>query len=106
MRRTEPALRRGDRNGFEVAVSGQSGLILLRRDEADGLFLILVQLKGSGICDIAGVSSPSVRGRRWQQVLTTEDASFCQDSRPLCITLTSDGPRVEFERAGAVIFRG
>jgi maltooligosyltrehalose trehalohydrolase len=91
LRREEPALRSGCREGFEVAAA--SGALVLRRATAAGpALLVVVRLQGAGAVELRGA---------WEVVLTTEDAAFTPDPRPV----RTEGPVLHFARPGAAILR-
>lgn len=103
LRAHDPLFRVADRGCFAVRPAGDSTL-LLRRGMAPGRSLLaVIRLKGSGSCDLRGVPEADPGpGRRWRCVLTTEDADFAADPRPL--TIAPDAAVIEFPRPGAAVF--
>jgi maltooligosyltrehalose trehalohydrolase len=106
LRRTDPALRYQERDGFEVAALGDATLAMLRWAPQGGMLLILIHLRGTGRLDLAQTPfSRSLQGRRWEVVLTSEDASFATDANPPQVELAGPAPIVQFPRPAAVILR-
>jgi maltooligosyltrehalose trehalohydrolase len=104
LRRDEPALRASERGSFELTPINESAVILVRHAPSGPSLIIIVQLRGAGAVDFQkDASLPSLVGRRWQTLLTTEDAEFCPDSRMPEIDLAQ--PAVRFFRPGAVILK-
>lgn len=93
LRQSEPALTCRDRGAFEARAVSESALVLQRRGpDGEGL-LIVCQLRGAG--------EVSLQGRAGEMLLTTEEASFCQDPQPPVRSATS----LAFARPGAVLLR-
>lgn len=106
LRRSEAALRYQERDGFEVAALGDATLLIQRWAPQGPMLLILVHLRGAGHVDLGQRALPRpVDGRRWEVVLTTEDAPFAPDAQPPRIDLGGRAPLVQFPRPAAVILR-
>jgi maltooligosyltrehalose trehalohydrolase len=106
LRRTEPALHAADRAGYEVAALNESAILLVRRSSSGPVILLIFQLLHGGTVDLNQRSAtPTVTGRKWQIILTTEDAEFCADPRPPEVDLSGARPVVRFLRPSAVILR-
>jgi maltooligosyltrehalose trehalohydrolase len=106
LRRTEPALRPGGYAPYE-AVALDEGALALRRNAASGASLLAtVRIGGAGAVDLH--TWPGARpgaGRRWEPILTTEDAPFAPDPRPIHLDLNGPTPMIDFARPSAVFFR-
>jgi maltooligosyltrehalose trehalohydrolase len=102
LRAAEPVFRSAGRASFAIRPSGDSALVLRRGMGAGPAFLAVIRLKGAGGCDLGDLPEANPGpGRRWQSILTTEDAAFTPDPVPLKIP--AGGLAVEFSRPGAVI---
>jgi hypothetical protein len=65
--------------------------------------LAVIRLKGSGRCELGGAAEADPGpGRRWRCLLTTEDAEFTPEARPLMIAAGLGA--IEFQRPGAAVF--
>jgi maltooligosyltrehalose trehalohydrolase len=105
LRRTEPALRAAEPNGFDVAALND-GAVILKRTAAESVLLIIVQLRGQGKTDLR--EHPSLApsgGVGWEVVLTTEDGPFCSDPHPVRVEQLDAAPIIRFARPSAVILR-
>ncbi|MBY0527289.1 MAG: malto-oligosyltrehalose trehalohydrolase [Gemmataceae bacterium] len=99
LRRTEPALTCRERGHFDARAQGETGLIV-KREAADGsALLIAFQMRGAGKIDLHRAGD----GKRWEVLLTTEDAAFSPDPSPPRVDLSA--PLIEFTRPGAVILK-
>lgn len=106
LRRSEPALRYQNRDGFEVMALGETALLIQRWAPQGPALLILLQLRGGGQVDLRQVTlSRSPHHRHWEVVFTTEDVSFAPDAHPPRIDLAGTAPIVQFPRPAAVILR-
>jgi maltooligosyltrehalose trehalohydrolase len=106
LRRTEAALRYQERNGFDATALGDATLLIQRWAPNEPMLLVLVHLRGAGRVDLGHASlARAVDGRRWEVVLTTEDAPLAPDARPPRIDLDGRAPVVQFARPAAVILR-
>jgi maltooligosyltrehalose trehalohydrolase len=106
LRRTETALRNGERKSYAAAACGESAILLVRTAPSGSAVLLLVQLRETSIVNVSGSDAePIARGRHWQTVLTTEDPLFCPDPCPPQIDLSGSDPVVRFLRPSAVILR-
>ena len=105
LRRTESALRAATADSFDVAAVGDSAVVLVRRAPDGTVLLIVCQLRGGRSIDLGGVSMlREDAGRRWEVVLTTEDASFSQNPQVPQVD-TSSTLRIVFEGPAAVILK-
>jgi maltooligosyltrehalose trehalohydrolase len=102
LRREHPALGgSSEPEGQAWAVDADS--VVLRREDADAVFWIIVRLRGAGFVDLRSLV-PEAQVRRTSRVLlTTEDPAFAEDPQPP----ESDGTegRFRFARPGAVVLR-
>jgi len=74
------ALRYQGRDGFEVTALGDATLLMQRWAPQGPMLLVLTHLRGASQVDLGQHAlSRHVRGRRWEMVLTTEDAPFAAD---------------------------
>jgi maltooligosyltrehalose trehalohydrolase len=97
LRRSEPALRPGPRESVSATPAGETALLLQRRSSSGPDILVVVQFGSSG-----SVSLPSAGDRRrWEVVLTTEDAPFSPKPNPPRIEMKS----ILFHGPAAVILR-
>ncbi len=98
------ALGASDNTGGEALALDDDTLALRRTDE-NAVFWIVARFRGAGLVDLsAAVSERDDPDADWRVVLTTEDPLFVGDPRPLDID-ERQGPRIRFQRAGAVILR-
>ncbi len=106
LRRHEPALRAAQGKDFAVTALNEKAILLKRGASGAPTLLVLTQLRGQGIADLRGHSflTPH-QGRRWEVVLTTEDAPFSPDPHAPRIDDTAGAPVVYCQRPSAVIFR-
>jgi hypothetical protein len=106
LRKTEAALRYQERGGYDAIALGEATLLLQRWAPDGPMLLVLVHLRGAGHVDLSQASLPRViDGRRWEVVLTTEDALFAPNGQPPRIDLGGQAPIVQFSRPAAVILR-
>jgi maltooligosyltrehalose trehalohydrolase len=106
LRRTEPALRAADRAGYEVVALNESAILLMRRSSSGPAVIIVIQLVGSGTVDLNHhPAAPTVRGRKWQIIFTTEDSEFCADPHRPEVDLAGALPAARFYRPSGVILR-
>jgi maltooligosyltrehalose trehalohydrolase len=104
LRLTEPALRASDRDSFRVMAVDDLAILMVREATSGPTLLVIVQLRQAGTVQIQNVSSSHpVTDRKWQTILTTEDAAFCPD--PCRPEIDESMPLVRFYRPGAVILR-
>jgi len=106
LRRSEPALRRGDR--LQVVELDDFGLALERGVNGAGALLLIVCLRESGAFD--ATRWPSLgHDARWALALTTEETRFRDsggpDREPGLEIDFERGPLVRFRRPSAVILR-
>ncbi len=106
LRRTESALRAATFEGC-IVMALDPGTILLLRSASDGPALLgIFRLVGAGTIDLTGQPAlQAFAGRRWQMVLTSEDAEFSPDPRPPELDLTGSAPVVRFVGPAAVLLR-
>ena len=104
LRHAEPALQAAA-HGPVAAAAPDADSVLLVRPAADGLFIVIVRLRGSGKVRVAmdGVATDSPAD--WSVLLTSEDAAFADDSRPPVLDLSAPVPEVMFPRASAIVLR-
>jgi hypothetical protein len=105
LRRTEPALCEARAGTFTAVAAGDDAVVLLRRAPA-GDMLVFCRLRGKGDINLAEL--PALReqaSRRWQVLLTTEDAPFTRNPEPPCVDQSS-GMRIFFRRPSVVLLRG
>ncbi len=100
-------LRRAEFAGPAAGAARASALpnkngIALERMGATRAHLILVQLRASARVSLAALDLLRPHAR-WRAVLTTEDAGFCADPKPIACRLDGPQPDVEFSRPGAIV---
>jgi maltooligosyltrehalose trehalohydrolase len=100
VRRARPLLRERQREDFGAEASGPDGLALWYAREGEGALVVLVRLRGAGPVEAAAAAIPA--GSALRVALTTEDAAFAPDPRPIAVK-TSPRPEAVFARAGAVL---
>ena len=100
LRREHEALRAsGGREGRAWAMDENS--VVLRRDGRNGVFWVVVRLRGAGDVDL-GTLIPDAQARRDARILfTTEDPAFAPD--PQAPGYDPAQGRVRFARPGAVV---
>ena len=98
LRATEPALGAIPSSGSTRVADADDRAIVLRREAAGGTVVAVVRLRGAGRTAI-----PRAGVNRWELVLTTEDAEFALDAKPITVALNE--PAVELSRPGAVVLR-
>jgi maltooligosyltrehalose trehalohydrolase len=104
LRAREPVFRSAERTSFAVRTAGDSTLLLRRGGASDRAVLAVVRLKGAGSCDFSGMAEADAGpGFRWRCLLTTEDAEFTDEPRPL--TVASEALVIHFPRPGAAVFQ-
>jgi maltooligosyltrehalose trehalohydrolase len=106
LRRTEPALRATGRDSYAVTAIGDSALALLRRASDGPALLLVCRLRGSGPVRVS--DRPLLReylGRRWDLVLTTEEALYAVDPQPPTANLSSADWGIDFRRPSAMLLR-
>jgi maltooligosyltrehalose trehalohydrolase len=104
LRRSEPALRAGERSGDACVHALGKDSVLVRHDSRDGThsLLALVRLCGAGMCDASGHEAVQLRaGSAWRALMHSEEPSFTPDQAAPDVDLR--GPRVMFARPGAVL---
>lgn len=106
LRKSEPGLRDSDREGYTVEAL-DSGTIVLVRTPASGPAIVGVfRLRGEGTVDLrAAPVIQGLGGKRWQKVLTTEDAAFSETPQPPAIDLSGTAPGLRFVGPAGVLFR-
>jgi maltooligosyltrehalose trehalohydrolase len=92
LRRSEPALRRPDRDGMTVTAAGARGLTL-RREAPGGAAILLV-------VNLGGALELPLDDRAWSPVLATEDARFGGED-----TVRLAGGSALFRTPGALVLR-
>ena len=98
LRRREPALRPDSWDGVDAQAAG-GDTVVLRRAGGGRTLLVVARLRGAGTVDVAAPANPG-----WEVLLTTEDAAFCTDPRPIRLeSSTPLGLRLHFARPGAVV---
>jgi maltooligosyltrehalose trehalohydrolase len=95
LRRQEPALRGLERCACEAL---DDNTLVLGRTSPDGSAVLIVFRFRE-----RGAVPPIVPG--WQPVLSTEDAMFCPDPRPIRVETTAAGLLLTFTRPGALVLR-
>jgi hypothetical protein len=100
LRRAE--LSRPRDGGTRVLPLPSKNGVALHRTGSTRSYLVLVQLRFSGRIELGALDLPRPEAR-WRAVLTTEDASFCPDPKPVACRLDGPQPDVEFGRPGAAI---
>lgn len=105
--RLHRALLRLRRAGFPPGAARVQTLpsgngVALHRAGAARAHLVLVQLRAAGRIELESLDLPRPEAR-WRAVLTTEDALYCPDPRPVACRLDGPQPDVEFARPGAAI---
>ncbi len=100
LRRTEPALRQNDRDGFTIEAVSEEGVALRIGTRLERTLLVVAHFGGKpGVVELDYLNDFA----DWEQILSTEVADFCSDARP--ITSEAGGVlRVRFERSGAIVF--
>jgi len=103
LRRRAPALRDA-RVGAHEAVALDDVTLALRREAEDGPPLVLVaRLSGGGEVTVPAALLRGALPAEWCIALSTEEAAFAPDARPVTATARPDGVRVAFARPGAVL---
>lgn len=103
LRRTHPALRRRDREGFEVAAVGERAVAIRRTGEGGSALLLVASFGDSLQVDLA--ASPETRpagGGAWELLLSTEEGRFGAEVEGEVARLSPDG-RLEMRGPGAVV---
>ena len=101
LRRTEPALRQNDRDGFTVEAVSEEGVALRIGTRLERTLLVVAHFgEKPGAVDLDYLVDPA----EWERVLSTEDADFCSDARPITSDVADGALRVRFERSGAIVF--
>ena len=105
LRRDNPALAASEEDAGDAFAPDEDSLVV-RRERAGDVFWIVARLRGAGSIELAPlVNTRSATPGEWAVVLTTEDPLFALEPLPPQIELRSEGPRIEFGRAGAVILK-
>jgi maltooligosyltrehalose trehalohydrolase len=103
LRAQDPVFRSDDRASFAVRAADDATLVLRRGMTPGRRLLAVIRLKGSGRCELGGAAEADPGpGRRWRCLLTTEDAEFTPEARPLMIAAGLGA--IEFQRPGAAVF--
>lgn len=102
MRRTHPALRRADRDGFAVAALSDHALALRRVAEDGRALLLVVCFDGALTVDLAEREETRADGGRWELLLFTEEARFGGEEEGPIATVSPDG-RLRMSGPGAVV---
>ncbi|WP_420128305.1 malto-oligosyltrehalose trehalohydrolase [Longimicrobium sp.] len=105
LRRTHPALRRRDREGFAVAALGEHGIALRRTGADGGAILLVVSLRGPLSVDLRAMEETRAPADRWELLLSSEEARFGGEAKGELVRLSPDG-RLEMDGAGAVVLEG
>ena len=105
LRRRDPALRRRDRASFAVAAHGEHALSLRREGEDGSALLLVVSFDGplSLFLPSADGTRPPA-GRRWDLLLSTEEARFGAEDEGEVARLSEEG-MLELRGAGGVVLR-
>lgn len=104
LRRAEHALRHPAAGGFTIDAVGEDTLAVCRRAPDGEALLVIVRLRGEGPVDLRHAAIAALPdGHVWNLVLTTEQAPYVADARPL--EVDAAGPVVRFGRPGAVVFK-
>ena len=105
--RREARLGALERDQYRVAPLAGQGVALHFEPGggAGGRLLVVVCLRSPDPVDLEGVVGELGLDRPadWQPVLSTEDESCVPDSRPPVLELLTSGPRVRFQRPGALV---
>jgi maltooligosyltrehalose trehalohydrolase len=88
--------------GFRVLTLPNGNGVALHRAGSSRAYLVLVQLRVSARIRLGGLDLPRPEAR-WRAVLTTEDADYCPDPKPIACRLDGPQPDVEFSRPGAAV---
>ncbi len=88
--------------GARVLTLPNKNGVALQRVGSTRSYLVLVELRGPGRVEIGALDLPKTEAR-WRPVLTTEEARFCADAKPIACRFDEALPNVEFVRPGAVI---
>jgi maltooligosyltrehalose trehalohydrolase len=105
LRRTHPALRRRDRDGFAVAALGEHALALRRSGDDGAALLLVVSLDGPLSADLQAREETRAPGGRWELLLSSEEARFGGEAEGAIARLSPQG-RLEMSGAGAVVLEG
>lgn len=98
LRRSDPALRWSEHATQSARPLGEDAIVFERRN-GHAATLLVAHLRGAG----ATLDVPNLAGGAWSLVLTTEDADFTDDPRP--IEVDTAAGRCTFHRPGAVLLR-
>lgn len=106
LRRREPALHTVATVQHRCVPVTDKALVLHRWAEGAPAMLLICQLKGFGVLNLATVAGlEALAQRRWEVVLTTEEERFAADAQPLRHKLDTDFPVFELGRPCAVLLR-
>jgi maltooligosyltrehalose trehalohydrolase len=97
LRRRHPALGASLARDGEASALDEDSVIVCRRGE-DETFWVVARLSRAGTVDVPLPPGAHI-------VLTSEDEGFAPDPRPPALERLTDGARVTFHRAGAMIVR-
>ncbi len=100
LRHTEPALR-WTATATQHAAALDDGTVVLHRADGDAAALLVCRLRGAAATIEVPANFAPPTGRVWRLVLTTEDADFAADPRPIEVTA---GHRCKFQRPGAALW--
>jgi maltooligosyltrehalose trehalohydrolase len=104
LRRSDAAMRERSRASFGIEALNAQTLVIRRQAASGETLLAAVRVHGAGLDDLGDAALAALpAGRRWAVLMTTEDAAFVSDPRPMDVEV--DRPAVRFERPGATIFR-
>ncbi len=105
LRSRHPALGASDDTAGDAAAP-DAGSLVMRRARDGEVFWIAARLSGAGVVDLfPPAEAHGEADGEWTLVLSTEDPTFADDSRPPSIDRQRRAPQVRFDRSGAVIFR-
>ncbi|HEU4452947.1 MAG TPA: DUF3459 domain-containing protein, partial [Longimicrobium sp.] len=105
LRQHDPALRRRDRASFAVAAHGEHGLSLRREGDDGSALLLVVSFDGPlSLFLPSGDDTRPPAGRRWELLLSTEEARFGAEAEGEVARLTEEG-MLELRGTGGVVLR-
>jgi hypothetical protein len=105
LRKSEPALRGSDREGYTVEALDSGTIVLVRTPTSGPAIVGVFRLQGEGTVDLhAAPVIQGLVGKRWQKVLTTEDAAFSETPQPPEVDLSGTAPGLRFVGPAGVLF--
>jgi hypothetical protein len=89
--------------GARVTTLPNKNGVALERHGKTRTYLVVVQLRDSGLVELDALGFSRSQAAGWRCVLTTEDPRYCPDPKPVAVRLEGPKPAVEFLRPGAAL---